>query len=141
MPIDRIGKSGTVPGTLGQAPSGSAAPAPTQGAPRFVSTATTVSTVTTAAEAAPRAAGASAPGPAVGALEQLRSGAITLDGYLDLKVSEATAHLVTLPPAQLHVVRAALRDRLASDPTLVELVRTVAAAAPPAPGAQAPRDD
>jgi hypothetical protein len=73
---------------------------------------------------------------AEGALAALRSGAIDLNGYLDQKVSEATAHLVGLPSADLLRVRAALRDRLASDPTLVELVTQATGRVP-----QPPDDD
>lgn len=67
------------------------------------------------------------------ALERLRSGSLTLDGYLDFKVDEATSQLA-LPPVELNAVRAVLRERLASDPTLVALVRS-------ATGAAAPRAD
>lgn len=58
------------------------------------------------------------------ALERYRGGEVDLDGYLDLKVDEATAHLGALPPQDLEAIRGALRDRLASDPTLLELVQT-----------------
>jgi hypothetical protein len=64
--------------------------------------------------------------PAAGpqsALEQLRVGAIDLDRYLDIKVQEATASMADLAPAQVDRVRSALRERLSSDPTLVDLVR------------------
>ncbi len=61
---------------------------------------------------------------ASGALELLRAGKVDLGGYLDLKVDEATAHLQGLPRVELDAIRRAVRDRLASDPTLVELVRT-----------------
>src|SRR5579863_5920373 len=57
------------------------------------------------------------------ALEQLRAGAIDLNRYLDIKVQEATGSMADLAPAQVDRVRSALRDRLSSDPTLVDLVR------------------
>jgi hypothetical protein len=57
------------------------------------------------------------------ALEQLRSGAIDLGRYLDIKVADATAHLSFLPSAELATIQAALRERLASDPGLVGLVQ------------------
>jgi cytosine/adenosine deaminase-related metal-dependent hydrolase len=63
------------------------------------------------------------------ALEQLRAGSIDVGQYLDLKVTEATAHLTFLAPADLDAVRATLRDRLASDPALVELSGVVGRAA------------
>ncbi len=56
-------------------------------------------------------------------LEQLRAGAIDLNRYLDIKVQEATASMADLAPTQVDRVRSALRDRLSSDPTLVDLVR------------------
>jgi hypothetical protein len=59
-----------------------------------------------------------------GALDRLRAGEVDLQGYLDLKVDEATAHLAALPPVELQALRDALRDRLATDPALVDLVRT-----------------
>jgi hypothetical protein len=68
-----------------------------------------------------------------GALERLRSGEIDLDGYLDLKVQEATGHLGALSPEQLESIRSTLRDRLAADPTLVDLVRTATGRAPKPP--------
>src|SRR5260370_10588811 len=68
------------------------------------------------------------------ALEQLKSGAIDLKQYLDLKVSQATEHLSALRPAELESIRRALRDRLSSDPTLADLVRTATGSAPPPSG-------
>lgn len=58
------------------------------------------------------------------ALERLRSGEIDVTGYVDVKVNEATSHLAALPPSELDWVRSALRDRMAQDPMLVDLVRT-----------------
>jgi len=69
-------------------------------------------------------------------LDRLRSGEIDLNGYLDEKVNEATAHLVDLPGDQLEGIRGALRDRMASDPTLVDLVRVATGSSP-----QPPQDD
>ena len=67
------------------------------------------------------------------ALERLRAGEIDVKGYVDIKVDEATAHLRGLPPADLEHVRASLRDRLATDPGLVDLVHTATGSAPPIP--------
>lgn len=66
-------------------------------------------------------------------LDRLRAGEIDVNGYVELKVNEATAHLAALPPSELEAVRSALRDRLASDPTLVDLVRTATGAVPRPP--------
>jgi hypothetical protein len=67
------------------------------------------------------------------ALERLRAGEIDVNGYVDAKVREATAHLGALPPAELERVREALRDRMATDPALVDLVRTATGAVPAPP--------
>jgi hypothetical protein len=75
-----------------------------------------------------RAAGTvDAPHPA---LERLRAGEIDVNGYVDAKVQDATAHLAALPAVQLEQIRSALRDRLAGDPGLVELVRKATGAVP-----------
>lgn len=64
------------------------------------------------------------------ALAQLKSGAIDLDQYLDLKVNQATEHLTAMRPGELESIRSALRDRLTSDPTLADLVRTATGSVP-----------
>ncbi len=135
MSIDRIGKSGLPP----------AAPAATAPVPLPSSAPFSVGGVSPPGappgqagpvSGASGTSGAAAPGVAAagpteaGALAQLRSGAIDLGQYLDAKVDEATAHLSLLPRAELDAVRSALRERLASDPTLLELTRVVSAAAP-----------
>lgn len=85
----------------------------------------------------------SAPPPQAGAveaprtaMERLRAGEVDVNGYVDLKVHEATAHLGALPPGELDQIRSALRDRLATDPGLVELVRKATGTVP-----QPPADD
>jgi hypothetical protein len=73
-----------------------------------------------------RTAEAHAPSSADGPqspLDQLKAGAIDLERYLDIKVQEATASIANLAPAQVDPIRAALRERLSSDPALVDLVR------------------
>jgi hypothetical protein len=82
---------------------------------------------------AQRAGGAESVQPTPTALERLRAGEIDVHGYVDLKVDEATRHLAALPPSQLQQVRAALRERIASDPGLVELVRTATGSVPQPP--------
>jgi hypothetical protein len=66
-------------------------------------------------------------------LERLRAGEIDANGYLDEKVDEATTHLGKLPPAELEAIKSALRDRLSSDPALVDLFRTATGQAVPPP--------
>jgi hypothetical protein len=82
---------------------------------------------------APQAGAVEAPRTA---MERLRAGEVDVNGYVDIKVHEATAHLAALPPGELEQIRSALRDRLATDPGLVELVRKATGAVP-----QPPTDD
>ncbi len=65
-------------------------------------------------------------------LEQLRRGEIDVERYLDAQVQAATSHVEgALSPVQLDFVREALRDQLAADPVLIELVRRATGSAPP----------
>jgi hypothetical protein len=70
------------------------------------------------------APGAVAPASAAAAspLARLQAGEINLDRYLDLKVGEATAHLEGLGPQEMAGLRSMLREQLAADPSLVDLV-------------------
>jgi hypothetical protein len=121
MGIDRIGGR---PGTL---------PAPEAASPPRADGA--VAPFDVGRTQAPGATPVDAAVPASPALEQLRSGQIDLARYLDLKVDEATSHLSALPASQLEAIRAALRDRIAADPSLVDLVHAATGQAP------ASRDD
>ena len=121
MAIDRIGKGG--------------APAP---APELGGSSASRPAGRAFEGASPSVAAPAAPAASSSALERLRSGDIDIDGYLNLKTQEATAHLASLPPVQLEAIRSALRDRLASDPALVDLVRTATGATAPSGGE---RDD
>lgn len=56
-------------------------------------------------------------------LERLRAGEIDVHGYIDLQVDEATAHLKGLDTSELESIKTMLRDELAGDPGLAELVR------------------
>ena len=76
---------------------------------------------------APEAARPTAATGAVSAaspLGRLRAGEIDVNGYVDLKVDDATKGLEGLSPAELSDVKAMLRDQMASDPGLTDLVRT-----------------
>ena len=65
-------------------------------------------------------------------LDQVRSGAISISQYLDLKVNEATSHLADrLSAEQYAFVRSSMREQLSSDPALVELVKAVTGQLPP----------
>jgi hypothetical protein len=66
-------------------------------------------------------------------LAQLRAGQIDVERYLDLKVDEATRHLHGLTPIERESIRGMLRDQIATDPALVDMVRQAAGKAPRAP--------
>ena len=65
-------------------------------------------------------------------LDQVRSGAVTINQYLDRKVNEATSHLTgRLNAEQLSFVRNSLREQLSSDPALIDLVKAATGHLPP----------
>ncbi|HEY4102649.1 MAG TPA: hypothetical protein VGM44_02120 [Polyangiaceae bacterium] len=65
------------------------------------------------------------------ALSSLQRGELSLDQYLDGRVNEATNHLVgKLSPDQLDFVKQSLREQLATDPVLIELVQRTTGASP-----------
>jgi hypothetical protein len=76
---------------------------------------------------------ASAPTAVSGASDAflaLERGEISVDQYLDARVENAVAPLLSrLSPEQLEFVRAELRSSLTTDPVLVELVRKTTSAA------------
>jgi len=112
MSIDRIGKSPSLP------PPSAGGATPTS-SPRAFSVEGSAPT---------RASAVAGASPA----EQVRQGEISLDQYLDLRVREATAHLEgRLGPADLTRIQKTLREQLASDPGLRELVQQAAGQAPP----------
>lgn len=122
MAIDRIGKGGVAPQApeVGGVQQKGAAERPFQverasapdraGAPREVD-----------------AAHAASP------LARVRAGEVDVHGYIDLKVDEATASLKGLSPAELDAIKGALRDQMASDPGLSELVRAATGQLPKPP--------
>ena len=75
---------------------------------------------------------AASPGSRVSAqLSSLQRGELSLDQYLDSRVSEATQHLAgKVSPDQLEFVKQSLREQMATDPVLVELVQRTIGAAP-----------
>jgi hypothetical protein len=120
MGIDRIGKGGGATPPIDTTPAG-------VGAPRAAEPSRAFRVEPSRADAAVPV-DAARPSP----LDRLRSGEIDMNGYLDLKVDEATTHLGTLPPAELTAVRNMLRDQLATDPALADLVEQ-ATGRPPTP--------
>ena len=116
MGIDGIGKPpGASIGSVGGIPSGEAA----HGAEPFA-----------VDRSAPVAS--SAPTDRISAaLSSLQRGELSLDQYLDGRVSDATSHLAgTLGPEQLDFVKQSLREQLATDPVLVELVQRTTGSSP-----------
>ncbi len=122
MGIDGIGKKGP-PGATPAAGTPGASGARPAGKPFEVGE----SQKSGAAARAAEVKAAAGPTP----LERLRAGEIDVKGYVDAKVQEATAHLGPMPPEKLEQIRAALRDRIGSDPLLVELVKKATGQAPP----------
>jgi len=128
MAIDRIGKGGGIP--------------PTPESPGKVQEKGTVSRPfeveragTKEAKEAGAAQGTSA-AAATGAaspLERLRAGEIDVHGYVDLKVDEATNGLHGLSPAELDEIKKVLRDQIATDPGLTDLVREATGRMPQPP--------
>jgi len=78
------------------------------------------------------ASSASAPASRVSAaLSSLQRGELSLDQYLDSRVTEATQHLAgKISADQLEFVKQSLREQLATDPVLVELVQRTTSSAP-----------
>jgi len=116
MSIDRIGKGGGGPPVsgIGQGGSPSASEVGSKGGEFKVQ------------KAAP------AEGVATEPLDRLRSGEISVSQYIDIKVEQATAHLDKRVGAeQLSFIRESLREQLATDPMLVELVKSATGALPP----------
>jgi hypothetical protein len=82
----------------------------------------------------PQATTASAPVEAPRtALDRLKAGEIDANGYIEAKVKEATSHLGVLPPGRIDEIRTMLRQRMTSDPTLADLLRTAVGHAVPPP--------
>ena len=67
------------------------------------------------------------------ALARLRAGEIDVNTYVDLRVDEATKGLEGLSAAELDDIKKVLRDQMATDPALTDLVRTATAKTPDVP--------
>ncbi len=122
MGIDRIGKGGAPP-VVPDAGGGDPI-ARTGAAPR-----------TDAAFSVERGAKAdgAAPVDAASPLGRLQAGEIDVNGYVDLKVDEATRGLEGLSPTELGDIKQVLKDQLVSDPGLVDLVRNATGHVPSPP--------
>ena len=66
-------------------------------------------------------------------LAQLKAGTIGVEQYLDLKVDAATKSLDGMPAAELADIKKMLRDQLASDPLLVDMVKAATGTVPKPP--------
>jgi hypothetical protein len=76
-------------------------------------------------------AAVAAPSRVSAALSSLQRGELSLDQYLDGRVNDATYHLAgKISPDQLEFVKQSLREQLATDPVLVELVQRTTGSAP-----------
>jgi len=122
MGIDRIGKGGAPP----------AAPAPeTAQKSGAVDKPFSVEKTDAAHKASHAGAihGSAAPSP----LARLRAGEIDVNAYVDLKVDEATKSVQGLPPADLADLKKILREQIATDPGLIDLVKQSAGSTPSEP--------
>lgn len=111
MSIDRIGKGPSGIGPTGSSP----VDAPTRTGATFSVDGPSAAEGTTTVSPASRA----------------RAGELSLDAYLDQRVSEATRHLEgKLPAADLAEVQQLLRSQLVHDPALAEMVRAATGMSP-----------
>jgi hypothetical protein len=78
-------------------------------------------------------AGATEAAEGSSALARLRAGEIDVNGYVDLKVDEATKGLEGLSPAELDDIKKVLRDQMSTDPGLTDLTRTATGHVPKVP--------
>lgn len=67
------------------------------------------------------------------ALARLRAGEIDVNTYVDLRVDEATSGLEGLSAAELEDIKKILRDQMATDPGLTDLVRMATGKTPDVP--------
>jgi hypothetical protein len=66
-------------------------------------------------------------------LARLRAGEIDVNAYVDLKIEDATKGIRGLPPAELAEIKKILRDQIATDPSLVDLVKQSTGSVPDVP--------
>ena len=125
MAIDRIGKGGALPPTPETGGPAGTTKAGVPAAPFTVER----SDKTESTAATQNVAGPEASSP----LARLRSGEVDVNGYVDLKVDEATKGLKGVPAAELAEIKSVLRDQLRTDPGLTDLVRTAAGKSPSPP--------
>lgn len=128
MSIDRIGKGSVPPGAPGASEVGGAgAGARPEEASRAFDIRSDKAVASDQAASSGKVDSALAPTP----LDRLRAGQIDVPAYLDLKVHDATAHLHGVRPTELDAIRKMLRDQLATDPALADLVKQATGHVPP----------
>jgi hypothetical protein len=66
-------------------------------------------------------------------LSRLKAGEIDVNAYVDLKIEEATKGIHGMPPAELAEIKKILRDQIATDPSLVDLVKQSTGTVPDVP--------
>jgi hypothetical protein len=126
MGIDRIGKGGAPP----VAPETSSPGAVEKKGAIEKTFSVEKPDASTSADATSRAAPAEI---ASSPLARLRAGEIDVNGYVDLQVDEATRNLDGLSSSELDDIRKVLRDQLATDPGLIDLVRQTTGKTPDVP--------
>ncbi|MCL2777034.1 MAG: hypothetical protein FWD73_03445 [Polyangiaceae bacterium] len=118
MGIDGVGKNPGLPPTAGVgtgAVSSTHAPSQAFQAERTGETSETTGAASTGSAGNVGAASANSP------LARLRSGEIDVNGYVDLKVEEATSGLKGLSADELAFIKGVLRDQTVTDPGLADL--------------------
>lgn len=125
MGIDRIGKGGAPPAAPEAQGSGSIEKKNAVDKPFSVERAD--------ATKEPAHVGAADAAQGSTALARLRAGEIDVNTYVDLRVDEATQGLEGLSPAELEDIKKILRDQMATDPGLTDLVRTATGKTPDVP--------
>ena len=135
MGIDRIGKGGAPPATPETQGSGSVEKKggveKTFSVERTEAPKQPAEVAATGAAARPHEMGVET--DRMSALARLRAGEIDVNGYVDLKVDEVVSKLQGLRPAEIDDIRKMLRDQIATDPGLADLVRTAPGHAPAPP--------
>jgi len=124
MGIDGIGKGGGIPPQGLPAEGGGIEKAGSANAPFSI-------------EGSQKSEGASAVAPSASSdVARVRAGEISIDQYIDIKVEEATRGLHGVGAENLNAIRSMLRDQMATDPALADLVKSATGHAPPAPSGE-----
>src|SRR5688572_12765602 len=118
MGIDRIGKGGTAP------------PPEVGGAEKPTKTGAVDKPFSVERASRPNEAASVGGVGAASPLAQLKAGAIDVEQYLDLKVDNATKALDAMPASELSEIKKMLREQLASDPMLVDMVKSATGKVP-----------